>query len=96
MKKALAALFSSKKFLVMITAIVAYILARVGWDVDPGKIDSLLGVVAVYLGAQGIADHGKEAALVTAASAAAADGALTQRLLGTAPAPTGIATSPTT
>lgn len=65
MKKAVAELFSSKKFLVMITAILAYALARVGWDVDPKQIDTIMQVVAGYLVGQGIADHGKEAAKIS-------------------------------
>lgn len=85
MKKAVAELFSSKKFLVMITAIIAYVLARVGWDVDPKQIDTIMQVVAGYLVGQGIADHGKEAAKVTAAASLEGEGESTADGIATSP-----------
>lgn len=59
MKKALRDLFSSKKFLVMLAALAAYAGARVGLDVSQAEAEKVLGVVAVWLGAQGLADLGK-------------------------------------
>lgn len=56
MKKAFADLFSSKKFIVMMAAILSYIAARVGFDVPPGEAEKILLLVGVWLGSQGVSD----------------------------------------
>lgn len=63
MKKALRDLFSSKKFLVMLASIVAYAAARAGFDVSQAEAEKVLGLAAVWLGAQGLADLGKSKSL---------------------------------
>lgn len=68
MKQALADLFSSKKFLTAVVGLVVAAAARYGWDVDTELVIAGLGLVAVLVGAQGAADHGKEAAKVHAGS----------------------------
>ena len=59
-------LFASKKFLVMLTSIVVYSASRFGLDVPPDACDKFLGLVAAWLVGQGVADHGKEAAKLSA------------------------------
>ena len=71
MKSVLLDLFTSKKFLAALTAIVVYIAGRFGFDVDTAVLDRIYAAFLVYIGAQGIADSGKSAAQVTAAAAAA-------------------------
>jgi len=72
MKSVLTDLFTSKKFLAALTAIIVYIAGRFGFDVDTAVLDRIYAALLVYIGAQGIADSGKSAAQVTAAAAAAA------------------------
>ena len=59
-------LFASKKFLVMLSSIVIYSASRFGLDVPPDACDKFLGLVAAWLVGQGVADHGKEAAKLSA------------------------------
>jgi hypothetical protein len=63
--------FSSKKFLAFLGALIVYVAGRWGFNVDPAALDRVLALTGAYLGAQGLADVGKSAAVVTAASAAA-------------------------
>jgi hypothetical protein len=74
LRSALFDLFTSKKFLTALTAIIVYVAGRFGFDVDTTVLDRIYGALLVYVGAQGIADNGKSAAQVTAAAAAAAVG----------------------
>jgi hypothetical protein len=67
-KQALLDLFGSKKFLAVLTAILVYAAGRFGLDVDPATLDRIFAALMVYVGAQGIADHGKSAAEIEAAS----------------------------
>lgn len=69
MKTALADLLSSKKFLAVITASIVYLAGRWGFDVDPATLDRIYAGLLVFVGAQGLADHGKSAALIAAAAA---------------------------
>lgn len=62
MKKAIADLLSSKKFLTALVAIAVMIGAKFGLELDDEFVFALLGLFAVLLGAQGATDHGKEAA----------------------------------
>lgn len=68
MKQALLDLFTSKKFLAALTAILVYVAGRVGFDIDPSTLDHIFAALLVYVGAQGVADHGKSAAEVAAAA----------------------------
>jgi uncharacterized membrane protein len=67
--------FGSKKFLVfLVGALVAVgnkVAGHFGYELDPDTVTQLVGIAAAYIVGQGIADHGKEAAKVTAAAAAA-------------------------
>lgn len=71
MKSVLIDLFTSKKFLAALTAMIVYIAGRFGFDVDTAVLDRIYAALLVYIGAQGIADNGKSAAQVAAAAAAA-------------------------
>lgn len=64
MLTALRALLSSKKFITTLVGVAVAIAARVGFDLDPELVAAILGVFAMLVGAQGLADQGKEAAKV--------------------------------
>lgn len=74
MREALGELLSSKKFLVgissSIAALVIRLSSRFGWGIDAETASQLawtvVALASTYLGAQGLADHGKEAAAVRA------------------------------
>lgn len=55
-------LFGSKKFLAMAGSVIIYLVGTQGLDLSQADADRILGMVALYIGAQGLADHGKEAA----------------------------------
>lgn len=71
MKQAIADLLSSKKFITAIVALLVTAGARYGLALDPEVCVAVLSVFAVLIGAQGAADHGKEAARLHVESAAA-------------------------
>lgn len=68
MKQTLIDLFTSKKFLAALTAVVVYVAGRFGFNVDPGTLDRIYAALLAYVGAQGLADIGKGAAEVRAAA----------------------------
>lgn len=68
MRQTLIDLFTSKKFLAALTAIVVYVAGRFGFNVDPAKLDPIWQILVVYIGAQGVADLGKGSAQVRAAA----------------------------
>lgn len=55
-------LFGSKKFVAMLGGVLIYAAGRFGFDMSQADADRILGMVALYLGVQGAADVGKEAA----------------------------------
>lgn len=59
-------LLSSKKFLAMLSAIVVYVVGRVGLDISPEALAPVWQAILVFVGAQGVADLGKGAAQVRA------------------------------
>jgi len=71
MRQAIADLLSSKKFITMVVGLIVAIGARKGFDVDGEIVAAILGLFAVLIGAQGAADHGKEAARIHTDAAAA-------------------------
>jgi hypothetical protein len=75
MKNALLDLFTSKKFLTALTAIIVYVAGRFGFDVDTAVLDRIFAALLVYIGAQGIADNGKSAAQIAASAATPAGSA---------------------
>jgi len=68
MKSTLLDLFTSKKFLAALAAVVIYVAGRFGFDVDAAALDRIFAAFLVYVGAQGIADNGKAAAQIAAAT----------------------------
>lgn len=63
-------LLSSKKFVAMLCGLIGIIALKVfKVNLDPATVGEIVGLVAVYIGAQGIADHGATAAAVTAIAA---------------------------
>lgn len=72
MKQTLIDLFTSKKFLAALTAVIVYVAGRFGFDVDTAALDHIFAALLVYVGAQGVADVGKGAALARASAEAAA------------------------
>lgn len=58
-------LLASKKFLVSLVGVLVWALAKVGFSVDSDALLLVLSPFYAYVLAQGIADHGKEAAKVT-------------------------------
>ena len=66
MKVALFDLFTSKKFIAALAAVVIYVAGRFGFNVDPVTLDRIFAALLVYVGAQGVADVGKSAAAINA------------------------------
>lgn len=66
MYTAVKQLLSSKKFLVMLAGVFVAVLGKVGVPIDPDLTQEILAMCAAFVVGQGIADHGKEAAKVTA------------------------------
>lgn len=62
-------LLSSKKFLAGLVAMVCWIAAHFGYNVDPTTATEMISPLIGFILSQGIADHGKPAAQVTAAAA---------------------------
>jgi hypothetical protein len=76
MKTVLLDLFTSKKFLTALSAVIIWAGGRFGFDVDPETLDRIFMALLVYVGAQGVADAGKSAAQVKAGAAKIASVAL--------------------
>ncbi len=62
MLEAIRKLFSSAKFLTLVAALVVLGVAKLGFEIDQETAGMIAALFAVLLGAQGAADHGKEAA----------------------------------
>lgn len=71
MKDALLRLASSMKFWTLLLGIVSALSAKYGLQVDPEVYWSIVGLFGLLLGAQGLQDHGKEAAKETAKASVA-------------------------
>lgn len=65
------ALLSSKKFIAAIIGIIITIGARYGFNLDPDLVRDIVAILIAYILGQSIADHGKEAARITAVAASA-------------------------
>lgn len=61
-------LLTSKKFIVMIAAAVVAVASKLGLNLDPDLVQQIVYLAIAFIVGQGIADHGKEAAKVEAAS----------------------------
>jgi NAD(P)H-dependent FMN reductase len=64
MKQTLIDLISSKKFLAAVTATAVYVGGRLGLRVDEQLLDHVYWALLAYVGAQGVADAGKSAAII--------------------------------
>ena len=62
-------LFTSKKFLAALSAVILYLTGRFGFQLDPAALDRIFAALLVYVGAQGVADVGKSAAAINAVAA---------------------------
>ena len=69
MKDAIIRLLSSMKFWTAVLGLLTAIGAKAGFNVDPEVYWAIVGVVTVLILGQGLTDHGKEAAKITAAAA---------------------------
>lgn len=69
MWNALKEMLASKKAIAMLAGLIAWLVAKIGWDVDTADLIEPLTLVIGYIVGQGIADHGKAAAQVNAAAA---------------------------
>lgn len=83
MKQAILDLFSSKRFLMLLAALICALGGKFGLQLDNTTVAEIVGLFAVAIGAQGAADHGKEAAKINVAAA--------QAMNDNAPAPAKIA-----
>ena len=61
-------LLSSKKAIAAIVGVLMVLIGRFGLDVDPELVTQVVSLVVAYIVGQGIADNGKAAATITAAS----------------------------
>mgnify|MGYP003629368916 CR=1 FL=1 len=52
-------LFSSKKFIAMLTGVLATLIGKIGFDVSTETINQVVALVGTYVVGQGVADHGK-------------------------------------
>jgi len=57
-------LLSSKKFVAVLLGVAITAASSLGLEVDAQKLDSMIQLLMVYLGAQGVADAGKSFAQV--------------------------------
>lgn len=73
MKATLIDLFTSKKFLTALAAVIIYVAGRFGFNVDPAALDRIFAALLAYVGAQGLADIGKSAAAINAVAKASED-----------------------
>ena len=62
-------LFGSKKFAGMVVAILVFLVGRLGFEVDPGTMETVTATIMAWVISQGWADSGKEAAKIVAAAA---------------------------
>ena len=61
MKPLLKSLLESKKAAATLVAVIVWLVARVGWNVDEALLLPVVGSLATFVLAQGFADKGKEA-----------------------------------
>lgn len=66
MNQGIKDLLSSKKFLAAIVAVLCWVGLRFGISVDPTQATEAIAPLIAFIVGQGIADHGKEAAIVSA------------------------------
>lgn len=64
LKEVIKALFSSKKFVAALVAMLVWIAGKVGLHLSTEVISGAIAPLLTYIVGQGIADQGKPAALV--------------------------------
>jgi len=68
----LKSLFGSKKFLAMLSGVIGIVALKIfKIQLDPTTVAEIVGLIAVYIGGQSVADAGKEAAKIQAVAASA-------------------------
>lgn len=67
-KPMLASLFGSKKFLAMLAGVLVWLSSKAGLGLSESDVMPLLLLIGGYIGAQGLADIGKEKAKVEKAT----------------------------
>lgn len=87
MTQGLRDLLASKKFLASLVAMLCWAAARFGFAVDPVQATELIVPLVGFVLAQGVADHGKGAAQITADAAATAGAPPAGIVAGPAPLP---------
>lgn len=65
-------LLASKKFLALLAALLAWVIGKLGLDIPAADLLPVLGLIAIYIVGQGVADLGKESSKVLAAASAKA------------------------
>lgn len=75
MNAAMKEMLTSKKFLAALIAMVAYVAAHFGLQIDQTEAAAMLAPLLAYIVGQGFADTGKSAAVITAAGKPANDNA---------------------
>jgi len=71
---ALKEMITSKKFIAAVAGIIVTLAAKKGLDIKPDYVNPIVGMIVAYIVGQGVADHGKAAAHISAVSEAAARG----------------------
>lgn len=69
-RQMLTNLLTSRKAIAAVVALIVAIAAKYGLNLDPELVRLVVGVIGVYILAQGIADSGKEGAKIAAAAQA--------------------------
>lgn len=64
LKETIQAILGSKKAVMALLGALAGLVARIGWQVSPEDLLTMLSPILAYVGFQGIADIGKPAAQV--------------------------------
>ena len=59
LRTTIEAILGSKKAVMAILGAIAGLVARIGWDVSPEDLLTMLSPILAYIGFQGIADIGK-------------------------------------
>lgn len=54
-------LLTSKKFVASVVGVIAWLVGKIGWDIDPAELTAMISPIIAYILGQGMADFGKEA-----------------------------------
>lgn len=81
MNESLKGLFTSKKFIAAVVAVLVAIGTRYGLNLDPETVGVIIAPIVAYIVGQGMADRGKEAAAINATATVDPVAACNQRSL---------------